>query len=131
MTQSPATPLPSPKERRRLREAKSLSQADVAAKVGVSRETVRSWESGRTTPRGRKREAYAKLLAAPKPKPAPPQAPTPVSGTASDAASPHGSGSGPGSDSGSGSGPGSGSKGALESAEATAGPSSEPDSDTS
>ncbi|ATL29919.1 sigma factor-like helix-turn-helix DNA-binding protein [Streptomyces formicae] len=62
MTQSPATPLPSPKERRRLREAKSLSQADVAAKVGVTRETVRSWETGRTSPRGRKRDAYAKLL---------------------------------------------------------------------
>ncbi|QEU92335.1 helix-turn-helix domain-containing protein [Streptomyces kanamyceticus] len=62
MPQSPATPLPSPKERRRLREAKSLSQADVAAKVGVTRETVRSWETGRTSPRGRKRDAYAKLL---------------------------------------------------------------------
>lgn len=63
MTRHPATPLPSsPEERRRLREAKSLSQADVAAKVGVTRGTVRSWESGRTTPRGREREAYAKLL---------------------------------------------------------------------
>lgn len=76
MTQSPAAPkrptsvgqrgapsLPSPKERRRLREAKHLSQAEVAAKVGVTRETVRSWESGRSTPRGRKRDSYAKLLA--------------------------------------------------------------------
>ncbi|MER7637486.1 sigma factor-like helix-turn-helix DNA-binding protein [Streptomyces sp. NPDC126522] len=62
MTQSPATPLPPPKERRRLREAGSLTQAQVAERVGVSRETVRSWETGRTTPRGRKREAYAKLL---------------------------------------------------------------------
>ncbi|MFK4067396.1 helix-turn-helix domain-containing protein [Streptomyces sp. NPDC029674] len=62
MPQSPATPLPSPEERRRLREAKSLSQADIAAKIGVSRETVRSWEAGRTAPRGRKREAYARLL---------------------------------------------------------------------
>ena len=63
MTQSPATPLPSPKERRRLRESGSLTQAQVAERVGVSRETVRSWETGRTTPRGHKREAYAKLLA--------------------------------------------------------------------
>ncbi|MFG2779104.1 sigma factor-like helix-turn-helix DNA-binding protein [Streptomyces prunicolor] len=62
MTQSPATPLPPPKERRRLREAGSLTQAQVAERVGVSRETVRSWETGRTNPRGRKREAYAKLL---------------------------------------------------------------------
>ncbi|MEU3740726.1 sigma factor-like helix-turn-helix DNA-binding protein [Streptomyces sp. NPDC032198] len=76
MTQSPAAPkrptpvgqggapsLPTPKERRRLREAKHLSQAEVAAKVGVTRETVRSWESGRSTPRGRKRDSYVKLLA--------------------------------------------------------------------
>ncbi|AZM54985.1 Cro/Cl family transcriptional regulator [Streptomyces sp. WAC 01529] len=62
MPQSPATSLPSPKERRRLREAKSLSHADVAAKLGVTRETVRSWEKGRTHPRGRSHEAYAKLL---------------------------------------------------------------------
>ncbi|MFD6436292.1 helix-turn-helix domain-containing protein [Streptomyces venezuelae] len=62
MPQSPATPLPSPKERRRLREAKSLSHADLAARIGVTRETVRSWETGRTNPRGRKRETYAKLL---------------------------------------------------------------------
>lgn len=77
MTQSPAAPkrpssspgqegppsLPSPKERRRLREAKRLSQAEIAAKVGVTRETVRSWESGRSTPRGRRRDIYVKLLA--------------------------------------------------------------------
>ncbi|WP_328873345.1 helix-turn-helix domain-containing protein [Streptomyces sp. NBC_00287] len=62
MTQSPATPLPPPKERRRLRESQSLTQAQVAARVGVTRETVRAWETGRTTPRGRKREAYARLL---------------------------------------------------------------------
>ncbi|MFI9826725.1 helix-turn-helix domain-containing protein [Streptomyces sp. NPDC051913] len=62
MTQSPATPLPSPKERRRLREAGSLTQAQVAERVGVTRETVRAWESGRTNPRGRKREVYARLL---------------------------------------------------------------------
>ncbi|MET8828392.1 helix-turn-helix domain-containing protein [Streptomyces sp. NPDC004610] len=63
MTQSPATPLPPPKECRRLREAASLTQAQLATQVGVTRETVRAWENGRTTPRGRKREAYAKLLA--------------------------------------------------------------------
>ncbi|MGW7262478.1 helix-turn-helix domain-containing protein [Streptomyces sp. NPDC054842] len=63
MTQSPATPLPSPKRRRRLREAAGLTQAQVAVRLGVSRDTVRSWESGRSAPRGREREAYAKLLA--------------------------------------------------------------------
>lgn len=55
-------PLPSPKERRRLREARSLSEEQVAAAVGVTRATVRSWETGRTSPRGRKREAYARLI---------------------------------------------------------------------
>lgn len=57
-----SSPLPSPKERRRLREAKSLSEAQVAAAVGVTRATVRAWETGRTSPRGRKREAYARLI---------------------------------------------------------------------
>ncbi|MER5474491.1 helix-turn-helix domain-containing protein [Streptomyces sp. NPDC002685] len=64
MTQSPATPLPAPKERRRLREDQSLTQAEMATRLGVSRATVRSWETGRTTPRGRKREAYVRLLTA-------------------------------------------------------------------
>lgn len=62
-----APQLPSPKERRRLREAKSLSEEQVAAAVGVTRATVRSWETGRTSPRGRKRALYAKLLIAPEP----------------------------------------------------------------
>ncbi|MGD6753962.1 helix-turn-helix domain-containing protein [Streptomyces sp. BH105] len=55
--------LPPPKERRRLREDGSLSRDEVAERVGVTRETVRRWESGRTTPKGQKREAYAQLLA--------------------------------------------------------------------
>ncbi|MFH8934486.1 helix-turn-helix domain-containing protein [Streptomyces griseosporeus] len=63
MTQSPATPLPPPKERRRLRETASLTQAQLAARLGVSRQTVRAWESGRTAPRGTKGEAYSRLLA--------------------------------------------------------------------
>ncbi|MFF9484641.1 helix-turn-helix domain-containing protein [Streptomyces sp. NPDC014676] len=63
MTRSPATPLPSPDERRRLRAAASLTWRQVAECVGVPPETVRAWESGRSTPRGRNRETYAKLLA--------------------------------------------------------------------
>ncbi|MER5360769.1 sigma factor-like helix-turn-helix DNA-binding protein [Streptomyces sp. NPDC002785] len=55
-------PLPSPKERRRLREAKSLSEEQVARMVGVTRATVRCWETGRAAPRGRKHEAYARLI---------------------------------------------------------------------
>ncbi|MEV7680870.1 helix-turn-helix domain-containing protein [Streptomyces sp. NPDC088341] len=62
---SPAVPpLPPPEERRRLREARSMTEKQVASAVGVSRATIRSWEAGRTTPRGRKAESYAKLLAA-------------------------------------------------------------------
>ncbi|MFB7081548.1 sigma factor-like helix-turn-helix DNA-binding protein [Streptomyces sp. NPDC056308] len=57
-----AHPLPAPKERRRLREAKSLSEEQVATAVGVTRATVRDWERGRATPRGRRREAYARLI---------------------------------------------------------------------
>jgi DNA-directed RNA polymerase specialized sigma24 family protein/DNA-binding XRE family transcriptional regulator len=63
VTQSFDTPLPPPKERRRLRELGSLTQAQLAARLGVSRETVRAWETGRSTPSGRKRESYGKLLA--------------------------------------------------------------------
>lgn len=55
--------LPAPKERRRLREAAELTHDEVAAAVGVTAATIRSWESGRTAPRGRKRELYAQLLA--------------------------------------------------------------------
>ncbi|MEU9569408.1 helix-turn-helix domain-containing protein [Streptomyces massasporeus] len=62
MTQSPALPLPPPKERRRLREAASLTRAQLASRVGVTGETVRGWETGRVTPRGRKGEKYAKVL---------------------------------------------------------------------
>ncbi|MET8751133.1 helix-turn-helix domain-containing protein [Streptomyces sp. NPDC004667] len=54
--------LPSPKERRRLREAGRLTHEEVAATAGVTATTVRSWETGRTEPRGRKREVYAALL---------------------------------------------------------------------
>ncbi|GGW33352.1 helix-turn-helix domain-containing protein [Streptomyces griseoloalbus] len=63
MTRSPVTPLPPPAERRRLREAGGLTRTQLAERVGVRPETVRAWESGRSTPRGRRREAYAKLLA--------------------------------------------------------------------
>ncbi|MFI6058798.1 sigma factor-like helix-turn-helix DNA-binding protein [Streptomyces sp. NPDC051286] len=61
-TDTASFPLPSPKELRRLREAKSLSEEQVAAAVGVTPATVRSWEAGRASPRGRKRAAYAKLI---------------------------------------------------------------------
>ncbi|WP_254811875.1 helix-turn-helix domain-containing protein [Streptomyces cavourensis] len=82
-----APPLPSPKERRRLREAKALSEEQVAEAVGVTRATVRSWETGHTSPRGRKRALYVKLLApdrrpAPGAKPQPTPAPDPATAPA-------------------------------------------------
>ncbi|GAA2447516.1 sigma factor-like helix-turn-helix DNA-binding protein [Streptomyces lavendulocolor] len=58
----PTSPLPTPKERRRLREALSLSEEQLARLVGVTRATVRSWETGRTSPRGRKRDTYVRIL---------------------------------------------------------------------
>ncbi|MGV9340911.1 helix-turn-helix domain-containing protein [Streptomyces sp. NPDC003688] len=63
MTQTYAGPLPPPDERRRLRESRALTQAQVARRLGVSRATVRAWERGRSTPSGPRHEAYARLLA--------------------------------------------------------------------
>ncbi|MFB7547255.1 sigma factor-like helix-turn-helix DNA-binding protein [Streptomyces sp. NPDC056154] len=57
-----ADPLPAPEERRRPREAKSLSEEQVATALGVTRAAVRDRERGRATPRGRRREAYARLI---------------------------------------------------------------------
>ncbi|MFI9345770.1 telomere-associated protein Tap [Streptomyces sp. NPDC052773] len=54
--------LPDPAERKRLREAAGLSQAQVAAALKTRRETVASWESGRNEPRPPQRAAYARLL---------------------------------------------------------------------
>ncbi|MFI1510195.1 telomere-associated protein Tap [Streptomyces sp. NPDC020597] len=54
--------LPSPAERRRLREAAGLSQAQVAKALDTRREAVGNWEAGRTEPRPPQRAAYAKLL---------------------------------------------------------------------
>jgi DNA-binding transcriptional regulator YiaG len=54
--------LPAPAERKRLREAASLSQEQIAQALNVRRETVTGWESGRTEPRPRKRAAYIRLL---------------------------------------------------------------------
>ncbi|MFJ8231628.1 sigma factor-like helix-turn-helix DNA-binding protein [Streptomyces sp. NPDC094448] len=65
------TPLPAPKERRRLREERSMSEEQIARALGVTKATVRAWETGRGEPRGRRREAYAKLLAPPEASSAP------------------------------------------------------------
>ncbi|MDA5283436.1 helix-turn-helix transcriptional regulator [Streptomyces sp. Isolate_45] len=54
--------LPEPGERRRLREAWGLTPQQVALAFGVRPTTVRSWESGRSTPTGKRREAYRRFL---------------------------------------------------------------------
>ncbi|MFG2095698.1 telomere-associated protein Tap [Streptomyces sp. NPDC048612] len=54
--------LPEPAERKRLREAGGLSQDQVAKALSVRRETITSWELGRTEPRAPKRAAYIRLL---------------------------------------------------------------------
>ncbi|MFF4227464.1 telomere-associated protein Tap [Streptomyces abikoensis] len=55
-------PLPPPAERKRLREAAGLGQAQIAKALDARRETVAGWESGKTEPRPPKRAAYARLL---------------------------------------------------------------------
>ncbi|MFE0649031.1 sigma factor-like helix-turn-helix DNA-binding protein [Streptomyces sp. NPDC059534] len=78
---APSFTLPAPKERRRLREALALSEEQVAEAMGVTKATIRAWEAGRSAPRGRKREAYAKLLGSCEdtaPAPAPTAAATPT-----------------------------------------------------
>ncbi|MFJ2774264.1 telomere-associated protein Tap [Streptomyces sp. NPDC087300] len=54
--------LPAPAERKRLREAAGLSQAQIATALDARREAVGNWESGKTDPRSPKRAAYARLL---------------------------------------------------------------------
>ncbi|MFD8287801.1 multiprotein-bridging factor 1 family protein [Streptomyces lavendulae] len=54
--------LPAPGERRRLRELWGLTPQQVAVAFGVRAATVRSWEAGRTTPTGKRREAYRRFL---------------------------------------------------------------------
>lgn len=55
-------PLPSPAERKRLREAAGLSQEQIAKALQSRRESVGNWETGRSDPRPPKRAAYARLL---------------------------------------------------------------------
>ncbi|WP_326800494.1 helix-turn-helix domain-containing protein [Streptomyces sp. NBC_01788] len=54
--------LPTPAERRRLREAAGLTQTDIAKVLGTRREAVANWEAGKNEPRPPQRTAYARLL---------------------------------------------------------------------
>jgi DNA-binding transcriptional regulator YiaG len=54
--------LPRPGVARAIREAADVSQARLAAELGVHELTVGRWEAGTHLPRGAKRLAYARLL---------------------------------------------------------------------
>ncbi len=55
--------LPGPDVARQIREAANVSQARLAAELGVHELTVHRWETGTRTPQGRLRRDYARLLA--------------------------------------------------------------------
>jgi DNA-binding transcriptional regulator YiaG len=54
--------LPPPPERRRLREDASFSKQELAAILAVTPQTFAKWESGRYSPSGASRVAYAAVL---------------------------------------------------------------------
>ena len=56
------TPLPSPAERRRLREAWGGSEVALGAVIGASGTAVHRWEKGTRSPRGELRRRYAEAL---------------------------------------------------------------------
>jgi DNA-binding transcriptional regulator YiaG len=56
--------LPPPAARRSLREAAGLSTSTLADILGVTRQTIRNWESGERSPRGDLLAAYLEALTA-------------------------------------------------------------------
>ena len=54
--------LPPPAMRKAIREAAGVTRTKVARSVGVTRQAVALWESGRRTPSGRYLEAYLRVL---------------------------------------------------------------------
>lgn len=60
----PVPNLPDPAERIRLRELFGVTQAELAAHIGVTRQMVNRYEHGRSAPTGAIRARYASLLAA-------------------------------------------------------------------
>ncbi|MEU5298593.1 telomere-associated protein Tap [Streptomyces umbrinus] len=54
--------LPPPAERARLRGAAGITQARMAKALGVTEQTVKNWENGRSDPKPPRLEAYQRLL---------------------------------------------------------------------
>lgn len=54
--------LPSPQVCRAVREMAGVTTSDVAQAVGVSRQTISNWETGKRSPRGQHLEAYLEIL---------------------------------------------------------------------
>jgi DNA-binding XRE family transcriptional regulator len=58
----PPPELPAARERAKLRRAFGVTQAEIAKALGVTRQSVISWERGSTEPAGKTRQQYAELL---------------------------------------------------------------------
>jgi DNA-binding transcriptional regulator YiaG len=54
--------LPSPAQRKQIREATGVSPRDIAKALGVSECAVRHWETGRRNPRGVRLDGYLQVL---------------------------------------------------------------------
>src|ERR1700759_4058399 len=54
--------LPTPAERARLRQAAGITQARMAKALGVTEQTVKNWENGRSEPKEPRLSAYRRLL---------------------------------------------------------------------
>ncbi|WP_435601262.1 helix-turn-helix transcriptional regulator [Streptomyces sp. C10-9-1] len=54
--------LPSPAERRAIRQAAGLSQGELAEAIGVTRQAVSHWEAGTRTPQGTAMERYVSAI---------------------------------------------------------------------
>lgn len=54
--------LPAPPMRRAIRQAAGISEAALAASIGVTRAAVHNWETGRRFPHGDNLRRYAEVL---------------------------------------------------------------------
>jgi transcriptional regulator with XRE-family HTH domain len=62
-SREPVPTLPVPAERARLRKLFGVTQNEIAAHIGVTRQMVNRYEHGRSEPGGNARARYAELLA--------------------------------------------------------------------